>query len=256
MQDYLYKFTERVIIATRAEETDRTNILNELNGLINEKPEDASEGLGDYLKFLIAIVKGEDTESLFENLDDNIKKLFGDVMQKFKGNGILTHLKELTVKSIAASRGTDEEKETMIGELNTIIEEKPEGGSEGVEKYIKFLLEVVKGGNIDALAGELDSNLLNIFKIEIEETMKSDMMKFFSDITESAFKAAGSENEAGVVKGKITEMISGNSNPPEPIKNYLKLLISVIDGQYKEDLKKGIAPELLEIFDMNFILHN
>jgi len=238
-----------VLIATRAGEIERDSILNELNGLLSDKPENASDGLVNYLEFLIAITKGEETESRFEKLDQNLKELFGNVMQKFKGNDIMKNLKEITRKSIVASKGDNDNRETIITELTSILSEKPEDGSKEITKYIEFLIEMVKGNNIEEMASGLDSNLLEIFNNELGETMKPDMMKFFSGLAESAFKSAGSEDDTEQVRSRLMEMLSEKSNPPVVIADYLKLLLSVVNGEYREEMREGIAPEFLKIFD-------
>ena len=249
MEDYLFKYTEKVIIATRHGEMELDKILDELEALLKNKPENASEGMIKYLEFLILVAKGEKTEEAFNQLDQNLQELFGKVIEKFKGANINNSLKEITRKTILASKAAPEEKDEVLNELLSIQSSKPEGGSESVTNYIAFLIDIVKGTDKPGAINLLDQNLADLFTSELKDIFEPDMMKFFVSLTEMAFKGSQSEDEKDKAHTSINELLKGTDQPPVEIKKYLELLLCVTEGTFNKGMKEVIAQEFLEIFN-------
>ncbi len=250
MQDYLKQFTERAIIGTRSGDLERGKIQHELETLLKDKPKDASPDMALYLEFLIAVVKGEDTEELWGKLNSDLQNIFGEVIKKFKGAEISEKLKELTKKVILArQKGTD--KDAVIGELEMILSSQPKDGGDGVARYIQYLHALAHGNETEEMASGMDQGLVDIFNSAMQEVSGMDMMTFFTRLTESTFHEAktGEVTNNISVRQVIGEILGEANKPPRAIINYLNLLLGVLDGGDVEDLLIDVAPEFQTMFN-------
>jgi hypothetical protein len=250
MQDYLYEFTERVVKGTRSGDLEKQQIAAELTQLLSEKPEDASEEMEIYLRFLLALTKGESYDDLWNKLPDNMKELFGNTIQKFKGNDIDSFLEDLTDKVINTIKEGDEtKKEAVLSELDNLIKDKPDGGSETVLKYIIFLKKLLQNESPDEEYTALDQNLKTIYDNRIQITVQNDMMDFMNRITSLAFQAKKDDSMRPQAKEQLESLLNGPQQPPEEIKIYINALIEVSQGNYLPSMADNMAMELKEIFN-------
>jgi len=257
MQEYLKSFTERAIIAARTGDLERQQIQSELETLLSDRPEGAAQDMLLYLEFLLTVVKGEDAEELWSRLTPELQDIFGQVIRKFKGNEIFDRLKEITQKAVLATKGEKTEQDMALQELELILASQPEGGSQDIARYLAFLMTLVKGEDTTELFPHLDRKLSELYTGVIRDVARTDMMDFFTTLTDSVF----SESLNGPPEGKIPvsqvidELLSSANPPPRAIGNYLHLLQSVLTGTYDESKRQDIPEQFLEVFDASKNMH-
>lgn len=248
--DYMRQFTEKVILSIRAGETERENILHELEKLLNDRLDQASPEVIEYLQFLISVVRGEDIEDVnVEALAPDFKQIFGEVIQKIKGTDIKKNIKDITKQAIAASRGTIQKKKEVIDLIETILQNQPEHDSKSVVHYLQFLIATVKGEDTGSFIPGLDMGLRHIYNEVLEELIKPDMLSFFEKLTRDVFNASNFDNGVATVKARIDELLGGPAQPPREIADYLHLLLAVLSGKKTDELEKKVAGEFIQIFN-------
>ncbi|PKL39850.1 MAG: hypothetical protein CVV44_06420 [Spirochaetae bacterium HGW-Spirochaetae-1] len=251
MQEYLKSFTERAIIAARTGDLERQQIQSELDTLLSDRPEGAPQDMLLYLEFLLTVVKGDDAEELWSRLTPDLQDIFGQVMRKFKGNEIFDRLKEITQKTVLAAKGEKTEQDMALQELEMILASQPEGGSQDIARYLAFLMALVKGEDTTEMFPLLDRKLAELYTGVIRDMARTDMMDFFTTLTDSAFAESlnGPPAERIPVSQVIQELLSSTNPPPQAIGNYLHLLQSVLAGTYDESKRRDIPEQFLEVFD-------
>lgn len=250
MLDYLKEFTERVVKGTRSGDLERQQIAGELTQLLDEKPEDAAQEMETYLRFLLALTKGENYDELFNELPENMKELFGNTIKKFKGDDIGAFLEDLTDKIIVTIKEGDETKKTeALLDLENLIKEKPEDGSDSVLEYIIFLKKLMTNDNPDEAYQKLDQNLRSVYDSRIQITVQNDMMDFMNRITSLAFSAKKDESLRPQAKEQLSSLLEGPQQPPEEIAIYINALIEVSQGNYIATMADAMAVELKELFN-------
>ncbi len=252
MKDYLYSFTERALKGSRSGELEKQQIASELMKLIEEKPEDASPDMVNYLEFLLALTTGQDYDVIWQKLSKELQDVFGMAMKKFKGDDISIFFEELTDRVIDSIKNNDNTgntgKEAIKAEVDKLISESPEKGSKEVLAYLAFLKKLLNDESPENEYNVLDSKLKAIYDDRIKNTVQNDMLDFMDKITALAFKAHSNEDIRPQAEDQLSSMLRGENQPPQDIANYISTLIEVSRGNMTDEMTNQMPAELHGIF--------
>ena len=154
----------RKAVMARQKGEDKEVIAAELETILSSAPKEGSESMTRYLTYLLAIVRGTETEELASGIEQGLADIFYSVVEEVSGTDMMSFFERLT-ESVIKEAETGKPQQQISAQQ--VIKEMLEGENpppQGIINYLVLLQTVLDGGDIDDKLLDVAPELQAIFK--------------------------------------------------------------------------------------------
>jgi hypothetical protein len=157
---FVEKLTIKAVKAVNSQDSSQVEkVLSEIDIILKDKPEEGSRSMTEYLLFLAALCKNEESEEQFASLDPQLRDIYQRSVKEAVGDEIFEFLNNMTDMAYTAALYPDI-RSRALEELDEILGAEP---PEDIRHYLTFLRQVAQGEE-PPMPQTLPEELMNILE--------------------------------------------------------------------------------------------